>query len=199
MHDSTRDILLETKKKEMDRKAIIDAIKNISYQVNKISSLTKFVTRANFRFNCTTMTKDLILFIREHLLNVDAEIFKKQIHIEFPSAVKGEFICKYKPIEISILLDNLISNSIKNKARHFIVNIISMTSDILKLSFSDDGHGVPQSVRDSLFEEGVTTTSGSGLGLYHVKEIVIGMKGNIKYNPDYKDGAQFIATFRREL
>jgi signal transduction histidine kinase len=144
------------------------------------------------------MNKDLILFIKEHLLNVAAEIYKKEIRVKFTSEAQGRFTCEFRPIEITILLDNLISNSIKNKAKDFVVNVMSLTTDMLKISFSDDGRGVPQSVRDSLFEEGVTTTSGSGLGLYHVKEILTGMKGNIKYNPDYKNGAQFVATFRRE-
>ena len=200
MHDDIRDILSEVKKREMNRNTIRGAIKNISYHANTISSLAKFVTKANFRFDCAKMNKDLILFIKEHLLNVATEIYKKEIRIKFTSDVRGAFVCEFRPIEITILLDNLISNSIKpqNKANNFVVNIMSLTTDTLKISFSDDGRGVPNSVRDTLFEEGITTTSGSGLGLYHVKEILAGMKGDIEYNPDYKDGAQFIATFRRE-
>jgi signal transduction histidine kinase len=198
MRDDIRDILLALHSKIVNKRAIADAIKNISYHANTISSLAKFASRANFRFECAKMNKDLILFIKEHLLNVVAEIYKKEIRVKFTSEAQGRFTCEFRPIEITILLDNLISNSIKNKAKDFVVNVISLTTDMLKISFSDDGRGVPQSVRDSLFEEGVTTTSGSGLGLYHVKEILTGMKGNIKYNPDYKNGAQFVATFRRE-
>jgi signal transduction histidine kinase len=198
MNDDIRDILSELKKKEIKRKKITAAIKNISYHANTISSLAKFVTRAKFRFECARMNKDLILFIREHLLNVATNIYKKEIRIKFDSDVRGNFVCEFRPIEITILLDNLISNSIKNKARSFVVNVISLTHSMLKIGFSDDGRGVPTSVRDCLFEEGITTTSGSGLGLYHVKEIITSMKGKIEYNPDYKDGAQFIATLRRE-
>lgn len=198
MHDDIRDVLSETKKKEMNRNTIASAIKNISYHSNTIASLARFVTRAKFRFECARMSKDLILFVREHLLNVATEIYKKEIRIKFISEIKENFVCEFRPIEITIFLDNLISNSIKNRATNFIVNVMSLESDTLKVSFSDDGRGVPRSVRDSLFEEGITTTSGSGLGLYHVKEIISGMNGNIEYNPDYKDGAQFIAIFRRE-
>ena len=198
MRDDIRDILVALHSKIVDKKSIADAIKNVSYHANTISSLAKFASRANFRFECAKMNKDLILFIKEHLLNVAAEIYKKEIRVKFTSEAQGRFTCEFRPIEITILLDNLISNSIKNKAKDFVVNVMSLTTDMLKISFSDDGRGVPQSVRDSLFEEGVTTTSGSGLGLYHVKEILSGMKGNIKYNPDYKNGAQFVATFRRE-
>jgi len=198
MNGDIRDILSETKKKNMNKNVIVGAIKNISYHSNTIASLAKFVSRAKFRFECARMRKDLILFMREHLLNVASEIYKKEIHIKFTSETKMGFICEFRPIEITILLDNLISNSIKSKAKNFIVTIISLSNDKLKISFTDNGQGVPTSVRDSLFEEGVTTTSGSGLGLYHVKEIITGMKGSIEYNFDYKNGAQFIAMFRRE-
>ena len=198
MRDDIRDILSEVKKKEMNRNVITGAIKNISYHVNTISSLSKFVTKARFRFECARMRKDLILFMKEHLLNVASEIYKKEIRVKFTSEAKGSFICEFRPIEITILLDNLISNSIKNKARNFIVDVMSLTPGVLKVSFSDDGQGVPSSVCDYLFEEGITTTSGSGLGLFHVKEIITGMKGSIQFNPDYKGGAQFVATFKRK-
>jgi signal transduction histidine kinase len=198
MHDDIRDILVALNSKIVNKRAIVDAIKNISYHANTISSLAKFASRANFRFECAKMNKDLILFIKEHLLNVASEIYKKEIRVQFTSEANGRFICEFRPIEITILLDNLISNSIKNKAKNFAAHVISLTTDTLKISFSDDGRGVPQSVRDTLFEEGITTTSGSGLGLYHVKEILAGMKGDIEYNQDYKGGAQFVATFRRE-
>lgn len=199
MHDDIRDILLEVKKKEMNRNVITGAIKNISYHVNTISSLSKFVTRARFRFECARMSKDLILFTREHLLNVAAEIYKKEIRIHFAIKVSGKFVCEFRPIEITILLDNLISNSIKNKAKNFTADIISLAPEILKISFTDDGRGVHDSVKDNLFEEGITTTKGSGLGLYHVKEILDGMKGKIEHNTDYKEGAQFIVTLKRKL
>jgi signal transduction histidine kinase len=199
MHDDIRDILAELNNKGINKTVILDAIKNISYHANTISSLSKFASRANFRFECAKMNKDLALFIKEHLLNVSAEIYKKEIKIEFIAETGGKFVCEFRPIEITILLDNLISNSIKHKAKNFAVDIISLTPEIMKLSFTDNGHGVTHSVKDSLFEEGVSTTSGSGLGLYHVKEILSGMKGKIEYNPDYKNGAQFIVTFKRKL
>ena len=199
MHDDIRDVLVALSSKVVDRKVIADAIKNISYHSNTISSLAKFASRANFRFECAKMNKDLILFMKEHLLNVTANIYKKEILVHFTSDVKGKFVCEFRPIEITILLDNLISNSIKNKAKNFTADIISLTPEILKISFSDDGRGVHPSVKDSLFEEGITTTKGSGLGLYHVKEILAGMKGKIEHNIDYKEGAQFIVTFKREL
>ncbi len=90
MHDDIRDILVALNNKIVNKKAIADAIKNISYHANTISSLAKFASRANFRFECAKMNKDLILFIREHLLNVAAEIYKKEIRVKFTSEAQGK-------------------------------------------------------------------------------------------------------------
>ena len=49
------------------------------------------------------------------------------------------------------------------------------------VTVADDGVGWPQTFDpvDRAFEKGVTTTDGSGLGLYHVKQVVEGMGGEI--------------------
>jgi signal transduction histidine kinase len=46
---------------------------------------------------------------------------------------------------------------------------------------------------DRVFEKGVTTTDGSGLGLYHVRRVIQGMGGEVEANAepfsDELDGA----------
>jgi signal transduction histidine kinase len=44
----------------------------------------------------------------------------------------------------------------------------------------DDGKGIEQRNLSKIFDLGYTTTNGSGLGLYHVKQIVGKMKGCVK-------------------
>jgi signal transduction histidine kinase len=44
---------------------------------------------------------------------------------------------------------------------------------------------------------GFSTTNGSGLGLYHVAEIIHGMSGEIYLNSENEHGAEFIMTFRK--
>ena len=62
----------------------------------------------------------------------------------------------------------------------------------------DDGVGWPQSLDpvERAFEKGVTTTDGSGLGLYHVKQVVEGLGGVVEaHREPYSeelDGAQII-------
>lgn len=199
MGDDIRDILQELRRDKIRKKIIRDAIKNISYHVNTISSLSRFITRANFRIRFAKTKKDLLEFIKEHLENVASDFHKKEIKIHFKQAPapKRKFVCEFRPIEITMLIDNLISNSKKHNAKRLKAEVLSVTPNILKISFTDNGDGVRKSIVNTLFEEGITTTKGSGLGLYHVKEVLTGMGGGIEYNKVYKSGAQFIVTFRR--
>ena len=49
-----------------------------------------------------------------------------------------------------------------------------------------------------IFEEGVTTTKGSGLGLNHVKRIIEDdLGGEIIYNPEYKNGFELIISMKK--
>ena len=46
------------------------------------------------------------------------------------------------------------------------------------------------------FEMGFSTTDGSGLGLYHVKDILRKNRGSIHCNPESVTGAEFIIRLR---
>ena len=74
-------------------------------------------------------------------------------------------------LDIAIVLDNLISNSKKNRARNVGV-FFSMEGDSLILDFSDDGDGVDLDIYtpESIFNEGVTNRhGGSGIGLSTIR------------------------------
>jgi signal transduction histidine kinase len=51
----------------------------------------------------------------------------------------------------------------------------------LEISFIDNGKGLSRKLdnSESMFDMGVTSTSGSGLGLYHAREIVGKIGGKI--------------------
>ena len=54
----------------------------------------------------------------------------------------------------------------------------------LKVIFSDDGKGVPKKFLESpdlIFELGITTTDGSGIGLNSVRTALKSLKGTIEF------------------
>ena len=81
---------------------------------------------------------------------------------------------RFRPLEVNLVIDNLLSNSIKAGAKHFEVIFSSLADNHISMQVCDDGKGIDETISDytSVFEKGVTTTNGSGLGLYNIKQFV---------------------------
>ncbi|MEG6589078.1 ATP-binding protein [Paenibacillus barengoltzii] len=108
------------------------------------------------------------------------------------------FFLKFKPIEITIILDNLISNSRKANARLITVQLY-IESNNLYIIYKDDGKGLDKNIvsTEVIFEKGFTTTMGSGLGLFHVKQILNEMNSSIKVNSDIEKGFELVIEVKR--
>jgi len=177
-------------------------LERISYVARKIITVSRFATQANFRADAEEITADLLSYIREYLLNIYGgfvlDPYEQRIEILFNSSKGVEFVTRFTPIKVSIVFDNLISNSRKHKSKIITVSIIEQKDDQLIVSFKDDGRGIPRKNIPSLFQIGFSTTDGSGLGLHHSRTIMEEMQSNIILNEDYKDGAEFILTFNKQ-
>ena len=85
---------------------------------------------------------------------------------------------------------NLIRNSIQANAESIEIKLIEKESR-LEIIFSDDGNGIPESIRNKIFEQNFTTKEkGMGLGLKMIKRFLEGIRGNIDYI-DSETGATF--------
>lgn len=192
---------LRDESKPLRREVIQATLERISYAAKKISTISRFATKANFRADAEEITADLISYIKEYLLNVYGgfvlDPYQNRIEIEFLSAPKEKFETEFTPINVSIVLDNLISNSRKHKCRNIIVSVVESSKNGLLISFKDDGKGISQKNIPFLFQIGFTTTDGSGLGLHHAKEVMEEMNGNLVYNENSENGAEFLLTFNR--
>ena len=103
-------------------------------------------------------------------------------------------------LDISLIIDNLISNSKKVNATTIQIDIIKDSGKLI-IDFSDSGEGVPRALvnnPEKMFEVGVTTRYlGSGVGLASVKNILNSIKANIYFlgNGVYLKGATFRIEF----
>lgn len=176
-------------------------LEKISYQANIISSIVKFATKANFNLEASELEKpvDIISFIREYALNICSEEIKilSGIDLDFVHNDSSIFELVFRPIEISIIIDNLIENSRKSAAEHVTIEVLSVTDDTLEIAFRDDGKGVPVGNRNKIFNFGFSTTDGSGLGLHHVRQVLEDMNGTVMLNKEYKEGAEFILRINK--
>ncbi len=87
-------------------------------------------------------------------------------------------------VRISQVFENLFSNAIKYAPGSRITVSTQVVNGRVRLSFADEGEGIPEEFIPFLFERfyrvpGERTVTGTGLGLYICKQIVMAHHGNI--------------------
>ena len=87
-------------------------------------------------------------------------------------------------VRLSQVLENLFSNAIKYAPGSSITVAGKAVGNKVRLSFADEGEGIPEEFIPFLFERfyrvpGERTVTGTGLGLYICKQIVMAHHGNI--------------------
>jgi sensor histidine kinase regulating citrate/malate metabolism len=139
---------------------------------------------------------DLARYIFEYLTS-DVVVKTDRLKIDVVNKAES-FEIMMRPIEISILFDNLISNADKARARHMRF-LIETAGNTLTILIANDGEKVPKSMINSMFELGISGRGGSGIGLYTCKEIVTGMGGEISFigNDGTLGGAGFKIIFHK--
>jgi signal transduction histidine kinase len=194
--------LVDSINKDLPKQKLLDIASKISFENKKIITLSRFVTKAQFDTTVTKINADLIKFVNEYVLNVYQEykhlIMNNQNLKITVTARKGlSFDFSFRPIEIIIILDNLLNNSLKSKAKNVKIVWQEVSKSEIELHVIDDGIGIPDKNKDKIFDPRFTTTNGSGLGLYHTKEVIEKMGGKILVNNKLKQGAEFVLRFIR--
>lgn len=179
---------------DIDIKTKLYSIKN---NIDKALKVSEIIIKSNFDYKFTNKRIDLPAYIKQYLDII--AISRNNINIEVQ-----DIITKYiliNPIDIDIIIDNLISNSIKAKARKIVVNFKINGNNKLEIIYADDGMGMPEKLvknPNAIFELGVRESQekGSGIGMYDVKKRLEGVKGNIEFvgNNIILKGATFKIT-----
>ncbi len=188
-------LLLKALNKNMDKESLIKYINTIAFENEKISSISSFVTKANFNLRATEIEMDLIEFFQDYIDNIYSNkeplINTKDLRIYFTNKRNIKLQKVFRPLEITMLIDNFINNSIKAEATK-LEFVIKKRDNILSIDIIDNGIGIPSDYIDKIFEFGFTTTKGSGIGLYHIQEIVSHLGGELSYNKENRlFGAEF--------
>ena len=105
---------------------------------------------------------------------------------------------------VNVVLNNLISNAFKyndpSKENSFIMIHIKCSNDHAVISIEDNG--IDSKNKEKIFEmfyRATKTSTGSGLGLYIVKETLEKLKGSIKMESKLTKGTKFIITLPNQL
>ncbi len=154
----------------------------IALESAKINSIANFVTKANFNLKASEIERDIVEFMIGYLNEIyiaDDRIIDSQLKIEVKTKGEIEYVKEIRLLEITTLIDNLISNSEKAGASK-ISFTFSKKKDNLLIEVADDGKkGIEKENLKKIFELGYTTTGGSGIGLYQAKDIVEKLSGEI--------------------
>ena len=91
-------------------------------------------------------------------------------------------------------LQNIFNNAcqVADNAININIDLDIDTSERIQLKITDDGPGIPDSVKSRVFEPFITTrVNGTGLGLAVVDAVVRANKGGITVEDDHESGTCF--------
>jgi len=183
------------KGKGLSNDELLNKIDKMLLELKKITTVVKFVTKATFDLKREEVELNLPLFIKQYIEEVyvenEALLLTKTVKIHVKTIDNFSVKCLFKPLEFAIIIDNLISNSIKAGSNEISISIKKEEPSGIILIIDDDGKGVKEEDIKNIFNFGFTRTGGSGIGLSHVKEIVERLNGTVSLIPKKSRGATF--------
>lgn len=162
--------LIKTAKLQLadnDLAGLRESLDSFDYDINRIHMLSKMITKADLTLLAESQLIDIENYIKEYFSN-----YKPSCKVQYHSNITEVLEKKIPVLDLSIVLDNLVSNSEKADATEFRIDFARDRRTYI-VDFTDNGVGVDLNhfTPDSIFEEGVTNRrGGSGIGLSTIKE-----------------------------
>ena len=178
---------------KIDKDDVFSLIETVSLLNQKIVSVAHFATKANFRLESEEIDEDLAAFIVDYSASLQEVYRVRKIAVAVTNECEA-FQRKFKPMEVAIVIDNLVSNAKRARASKISLHLSEDQKGILSITAADNGRGLDSSITDPerIFERGFTKTHGSGLGLHHLRQVLGDMGGTIAVDASVKRGAKFI-------
>ncbi|MEZ4749588.1 MAG: HAMP domain-containing sensor histidine kinase [Bdellovibrionota bacterium] len=125
----------------------------------------------------------------------------KNVEVEFSgfAAAYGLFI-RIDRVEFMRVLSNIIGNSVEAISTKGLVAInLGATSRTIEISIADNGCGISPEHLKRVFERGFSRgKQGSGLGLYHAKQVLENYGGTIRIESEVGRGTKVILHLERQ-
>ncbi|NYT03566.1 MAG: hypothetical protein GKC00_02540 [Candidatus Methanofastidiosa archaeon] len=118
-------------------------------------------------------------------------------NINIPVKINGNAIALADQALFSVF-ENIYRNAIIHGKTDRIIVDISSQKNICEIRITDYGEGIPEFIKDMVFDEGLSygTSKGSGLGLYIVKKTIERYGGTISVEDNKPKGAVFIIKLK---
>ncbi len=160
--------------------------------VEELMDVSRIQTgKFSFNFEEVSLSEIVIEMVNRKTAEFDRAKILATTHIE------ENIVGNFDQMRIGQAVDNLLSNAIKYASGNPITISAKRYQSNARLSFEDNGPGIPHEKQERIFERFERATasnnvSGLGLGLFIVKEIVLGHKGSIHVESVMGKGSNFI-------
>jgi signal transduction histidine kinase len=168
------------------KNSLLKSLGAIKFQSEKANKISKIITRSNFKTDSNAQIADVVKYIEQYI-EIYSDIYPRS-ELEFKiNNLSAVLVKKFSVLDMSVVLDDLISNSEKAGAILIEIEMSNTSEGILKILFSDNGIGITEQFlkdeksKEKIFDLGITTTKGgSGIGMNLVREGLKSMNGTIK-------------------
>lgn len=190
-------ILLSSSDEVIEKETVINLLSEVLQNNEKIITTSRFATSADFMLDSAQIEENLPTYIHQYLVKI-ITAYNRRIRISCDKS-NIKFQMRFSPIELGLVFDNLVANAQKAKASEIHVSMSLDMKSVLVITIEDDGRGISRNADiGRIFDKGYTTTDGSGLGLFHVKQHIESISGEITLAEEQpRRGAKFIIRIKK--
>ncbi len=190
---------------EEDKKKYLSYIHEKSKVVtNLVDTLFKYTKLDSSVYDLNKKENDLAEFMRNVVISFYGELDSKgfELDIQIP---ERKVLFSFDDIEFERAMDNIIGNIVKYNAKETTLFVeLSEREDRIQLVIGDDGVGISEDIRGSIFNALVRgdhsrkADGGTGLGLAISKKIIELHGGSISLESELGKGSKFIICFKKK-
>lgn len=180
--------------------------------------LSHITTAAEHTRDITTAVRDLAALLEADEPSLEpidlAEVLRQQVqqlesrysdHVETLTVTGIDELPESLTVEATPLLSSVFSNLLNNAVFHSDTDAveidigIALTDDTVRVSVADNGPGVPDAQKGTVFGRGEKSldSPGTGLGLYLVDNLVATYGGDVWVEDNEPEGAVFVVELCR--
>jgi signal transduction histidine kinase len=174
-----------------------DMLRQIFYMSHTIDDFRNFIkpTRIAHNFDIRTLIDDVVKLAK-------AQLKEKEITVTIHDEISTNALLYGYENELKQVILNLIHNArdaidVANNKRPKAIIISSVEkNERIEVSIKDSGNGIDPSLRETIFDQYITTKGdkGTGIGLYMAKTIIEENMDGTLWVRDTQDGAEFVMS-----
>jgi signal transduction histidine kinase len=188
---SMKDMELQPEEREELSRHIKNSSKHITKIIDELAELSLYESKKSLPINYTISPNHLC----RHMVDTIRPRCKEGVRAFFESELPDDLAVATNYEAIEALLQHLLDNAVKFTDKGVITVACSEYGDMVRISVTDTGKGVPPEQRDHVFDtfrELGENVKLRGLGLPICKAIVKLLGGKIWLDTEYHEGSRFI-------